>query len=292
VARAIPAAMLNNLDKESIEATLTSATTILTATSDTPTLDAEVLLCHTLNKPRSHLRAWPEKTLSRKIATQFQKYLQQRNRGLPIAYITGHKEFWSREFKVSPNVLIPRPDTELLVELSLNLIKNKTSSRLLDLGTGSGNIAITLAAELPDSNVFATDVSNQALKIARQNAKTHQVSNIHFIQSSWFNHIAQFEFDLIISNPPYVASDDPHLSQGDLRFEPDCALVADEQGLKDIKLICHHARNFLNSGGTLVIEHGCNQQADVQTIFEKNNYRNITTHHDLSGNPRVVTGLK
>ncbi len=284
--------MLNNLSKEGIQFTLTSATQQLDTISDTALLDAEVLLCHVLKKNRSHLRAWPEKALSLEEHNKFQQLLDQRIRGEPIAYISGKKEFWSREFKVSPNVLIPRPDTELLIELSLNIIKNKVNPRLIDLGTGSGNIAITLAAERPDSDIIATDVSNQALKIAKHNAKAHQIKNIHFIQSDWFDNILQNEFDLVISNPPYIASNDPHLSQGDVRFEPDCALVADDKGLKDIRMICSHARDYLKSKGRLLIEHGYDQQAAVQTIFDEYQFFDITTHNDLSGNPRVTTGLK
>ncbi len=275
-----------------IQSTLNAATKQLTTISDSASLDAEVLLCHTIKKPRSHLRAWSEKVLSSNQHKLFQQFLDQRIQGVPIAYITGNKEFWSREFKVTPDVLIPRPDTELLIDLSLSLIKNRSNAQLIDLGTGSGIIAITLAAERPDADITATDTSDKALQVAKHNAKTHQISNIHFIQSSWFDKVTQDGFDLVISNPPYIASNDPHLSQGDVRFEPNCALVADEQGLKDIKIICHHARDYLNSNGTLLIEHGCDQQSAVQSIFNEYNYRDITTHNDLSGNPRVTTGLR
>lgn len=284
--------MLNNLCRKGIQLTLSSATKQLLPISDTALLDADILLCHVLKKPRSHLRAWPEKALSLEEYNKFQQLLNQRLRGQPIAYITGKKEFWSREFKVNTNVLIPRPDTELLIELSLNIIKNKVNPRLIDLGTGSGNIAITLAAERSDSDIIATDVSNQALKIAKHNAKAHQIKNIHFIRSDWFDNILQNEFDLVISNPPYIACNDPHLSQGDVRFEPDCALVADDKGLKDIRMICNHAHDYLKSKGMLLIEHGCDQQTAVQTIFDKYQFCDIMTHNDLSGNPRVTTGLK
>ncbi len=284
--------MLNNLSKEGIQFTLTSATKQLETISDTAFLDAEVLLCHALKKNRSHLRAWPEKALLLEEYNKFQQLLNQRLRGQPIAYIIGKKEFWSREFKVNPNVLIPRPDTELLIELSLNIIKNKVNPCLIDLGTGSGNIAITLAAERPDSDIVATDVSNQALKVAKHNAKAHRIKNIHFIQSDWFDNILQNEFDLVISNPPYIACNDPHLSQGDVRFEPDYALVADDKGLKDIRMICNYARDYLKSKGMLLIEHGCDQQAAIQTIFDEYQFFDITTYNDLSGNPRVTTGLK
>ncbi len=274
-----------------IAAVLASANNQLIAVSDSAFLDAEILLCHVLNKPRSHLRAWPEKILLPHQLEKFQQLLDCRLQGKPIAYITGHREFWSRDFKVTPDVLIPRPDTELLIELSLNQLKNKRHAHIIDLGTGSGNIAITLAAELPTSKIIATDSSEQALEIAKHNAQMHQISNIQFIQSSWFNKIKpQTKFDLIVSNPPYIAPNDPHLSQGDVRFEPDSALTAEEQGLKDIKTLCKEAHNYLNLGGTLLIEHGFEQQLAVQNIFKHYKYHNITTHQDLSGNPRVTTG--
>lgn len=273
-----------------IQTTLAMATKRLTETSDSASLDAEVLLCHVLDKPRSHLRAWPEKELNAQQQKQFLQLLRQRQQGHPIAYITGKKEFWSRDFKVSPDVLIPRPDTELLIELSLKQISDKPRARLIDLGTGSGAIAITLAAERPDITVIATDICNKALTIARQNASAHQIKNIQFIQSNWFDEITPSKFDLVISNPPYIAHTDPHLSQGDVRFEPDSALIAKGQGLEDIKNISHTARNYLKPSGTLLIEHGYNQQLAVQTIFDSFAYINIITHTDLSANPRVTTG--
>ena len=274
-----------------IQTTLTMATKRLAEISDSAMLDAEVLLCHVLDKPRSHLRAWPEKELKTQQHKHFLQLLKQRLQGLPIAYITGKKEFWSRDFKVSPDVLIPRPDTELLIELSLKQIADKPKAQLIDLGTGSGAIAITLAAERPDTTVIATDLSHKALNIARQNASVHQVKNIQFMQSNWFDEITQTNFDLVISNPPYIVDKDPHLSQGDVRFEPDSALIAKDQGLEDIKNISHAARNHLKPGGALLVEHGYDQQLAVQAIFNSFAYTRIITHTDLSANPRVTTGL-
>ena len=273
-----------------IQNALKSATKCLLATSDSAVLDAEVLLSHVLEKPRSHLRAWPEKELPEKEYTKFLQLMDQRQQGVPIAYITGKREFWSRDFKVTPDVLIPRPDTELLIELSLNLMANKPKARLIDLGTGSGIIAITLSAERPDLEIFATDRSTKALTIAKQNATNHQIKNIHFSQSCWFDEIALSKFDLVISNPPYIEDNDPHLSLGDIRFEPESALIAADQGLKDIKTISNQARKYLKASGTLLIEHGFNQQTAVQAIFNSYKYSNIKTHTDLSGNPRVTTG--
>ncbi|KAF3982804.1 MAG: peptide chain release factor N(5)-glutamine methyltransferase [Methylococcales symbiont of Hymedesmia sp. n. MRB-2018] len=274
-----------------IQTALATATQTISAHSDTAQLDAEVLLCQILSKPRSHLRAWPKKLMTAEQNHQFQQLIKKRQQGQPIAYITGHREFWSRDFKVSSDVLIPRPDTELLIELSLNLMADKTKARVIDLGTGSGVIAITLAAERPNLEVIATDISHPALKIAKQNAAIHQLNNIQFLHSDWFNDVpAATKFDLIISNPPYIEPHDPHLSEGDLRFEPESALIAAEQGLKDIRNICQQARSYLKADATLLIEHGFEQQKSVQTIFNSLQYTHISPFTDLSNNPRVTTG--
>lgn len=272
-----------------IQSTLQEASIQLAKSSDSALLDAEVILCHVLDKPRSHLRAWPEKQLSAAQQAQFSLLLNQRQQGTPVAYITGYKEFWSRDFKVSSDVLIPRPDTELLIELSLSLLANQPQANIIDLGTGSGIIAITLAAERPDIKVIASDYSLPALTIAKQNAKTHQTKSIQFIHSNWFADIPSSTFDLIISNPPYIDRDDIHLSQGDVRFEPDSALIAPDTGLKDIKDIADHSRHYLKTNGSLLIEHGYDQKQATQAVFSSLGYDNIKTHNDLSGNARVTT---
>jgi len=272
-----------------IQSTLLDASNKLAKSSDSALLDAEILLCHVLDKPRSHLRAWPEKQLSTEHSKQFLSLFEQRQRGVPVAYLIGNREFWSRDFKVTPAVLIPRPDTELLIELSLDLLTHIANPQLIDLGTGSGIIAITLAAERPDIEIMATDLSLSALAIAKQNSAKHQTQNIQFIQSSWFDKVPQSKFDLVISNPPYIIPNDPHLYEGDVRFEPESALIAEDLGLKDIKNICDNARHYLKQNGSLLIEHGCDQQAEVQAIFKTFNYSHIKTHTDLSGNPRVTT---
>ena len=259
--------------------------------SDTAILDAEVLLCHCLQKNRSFLRAWPEHQPNTKQISCFQALIEQRLQGAPIAYLIGEREFWSRNFKVSPDVLIPRPDSELLIELSLDMLPFDKPCKIIDLGTGSGILAITLAAELPLAEVIATDLSLTALSVARQNAEQLGTCNVRFLQSHWLDEISDTGFDLVISNPPYIAEDDPHLSQGDVRFEPDSALVSDENGLKDIRLIAEQARRHLKIGGHLLVEHGYNQQAEVQAIIKALNYRQVETHADLSGNPRVTSGL-
>ncbi|MCF7986043.1 MAG: peptide chain release factor N(5)-glutamine methyltransferase [Methylovulum sp.] len=273
----------------SIRTTLNAAVASLNLSSSSPLLDAEILLCQVLNRPRSYLRAWPDTKLNAVQLGAFSDLLKQRQHGHPIAYLTGIKEFWSREFIVTPDVLIPRPDTECLIEVCLALVQTQPRLRLIDLGTGSGIIAITLAAERPDASVFAADISASALVIAQLNAQRHHV-NIQFFQSDWFTAIPVQAFDLVVSNPPYIASDDDHLQQGDLRFEPQQALIAADQGLHDINLLADKARHFLTPNGHLVIEHGYNQAESVQAIFTQHHYHAIQTINDLSGQPRVTFG--
>ena len=276
---------------DSIHLQLTQASQRLTCVSDTATLDAEVLLSYSLHKNRSFIRTWPEKQLSQEEIKHFQSLVEMRSTGVPVAYLTGTREFWSRNFNVSPDVLIPRADSELLVELALNALPIDQACKLIDLGTGSGILAICLAAERPLAQIIASDLSSNALIIAKNNAEKHQITNIEFIQSHWLEQISQQYFDLIISNPPYIAENDPHLQQGDLPFEPRTALVSQENGLKDIKLICQQARHSLRPNGLLLIEHGYNKQEQVQSIFTDNFYQQVITHKDLSGQPRVTSGL-
>jgi len=273
-----------------IETTLKNATQTLAILSDSPALDAEILLCLVLKKDRSYLRAWSEKNLTSQQNLAFEALLLRRVSGVPIAYITGTREFWSRDFKVSSAVLIPRPDTELLIELSLDLMRDNSAGKIIDLGTGSGIIGITLAAELPQAEIIATDMSLVALEIAKENAQFHQVNNIHFSQNNWLENITITDFDLIISNPPYIAQDDIHLTQGDVRFEPQTALVSENNGLKDIESILKSAQSHLNRAGHVLIEHGYNQQQSVQALFDDYGYVNIKTHTDLANNPRVTSG--
>ena len=273
----------------SVKSALQTTAEMLAPVSDSALLDAEILLCLVLQENRAFLRTWPEKSLSDQQTRKLHTLVKKRQQGTPIAYLTGSREFWSRDFAVSPDVLIPRPETELLVELALDQIPENKSLAVLDLGTGSGIIAITLAAERPAISVYATDNSVAALDIARTNAIVHQTGNIHFHQHHWFNSLPEKQFDLIVSNPPYIASDDPHLQQCDLRFEPQMALIAEQQGLKDITEIADHGRQFLKADGTLLIEHGYDQQQQVQSIFRKLNFCHIATHRDLSGQPRVTS---
>jgi release factor glutamine methyltransferase len=278
------------MTRPDIQSLLSTAQQQLSAISDSALLDAEVLLCHCLGKPRTHLRAWPEKQPETEQIDAFFQALQLRLTGVPVAYITGKREFWSRDFTVSPDVLIPRPDTELLVELCLNLSPAHQTGHIIDLGTGSGIIAITLATELPHCSITATDISSDALSIARKNAEFYRLNNITFLESNWFEQVTTGNFNLVISNPPYIAADDPHLQQGDVRHEPHSALIAPDHGLADIKQLASQARHHLCKHGHLLIEHGYNQQAQVQAIFRHYNYQDICTYNDLGNNPRVTIG--
>ncbi|MBS3955207.1 MAG: peptide chain release factor N(5)-glutamine methyltransferase [Methylomicrobium sp.] len=257
---------------------------------DSPQLEAEILLSLALGKNRSYLKAWPEREVSGEQADCFDHLVYKRSEGTPIAYLTGQREFWSRDFAVNPDVLIPRPETELLIEVALTLIPQITPFKVIDLGTGSGIIAITLAAEKPLIEVTAVDISSGALKTAQVNARTHQTDNITFIQSHWFDQIKACSFDLVVSNPPYIAPEDPHLLTGDLRFEPQNALIAANRGLGDIEEIAGKARSHLQPQGHLLIEHGYNQHHEVRAIFREFHYQNIHTYRDLSGHPRLTYG--
>lgn len=269
---------------------LESAEQRLLLTSESPRLDAEVLLAHSLGQSRSHLRAWPEKILTVTESEQFQALVELRYQGTPVAYLLGEREFWSRSFKVNDSVLIPRPDTELIVELALDLLAARQNCKVIDLGTGSGIIAITLAAERPNDQVIASDMSKAALALAAENAVNLKIGNIQFKESNWFEQIDEYDFDMVISNPPYIAADDPHLEEGDVRFEPKQALISPAQGLYDIRLLADQSRQHLKAGAYILIEHGYQQQLEVQAILQHFDFKNIITHCDLAGNPRVTLG--
>jgi len=272
---------------QDIHSVLARSASTLQAISDSALLDAEVLLCHVLEKNRSYLRTWPEKQLSNEQLGQFSHLLELRQQGQPIAYITGIREFWSRDFKVTPSVLIPRPDTETLIEVCLQLIEPKPDTKLIDLGSGSGIIAITLAAECPQLKVTAVDSSAAALHIAQSNAQLNHTANICFLKSDWLAQVPQEKFDFIVSNPPYIDVNDPHLNEGDVRFEPSSALISEQHGLQDIIDISQQSHQYLNHGGYLIFEHGYDQKKAVHDILEQHQYQNIHCVHDLSGQPRV-----
>ncbi len=253
-------------------------------------LDAAVLLCHVLDKPRSYLLTWPEKMLSEQQISDFSNLLVRRLSGEPVAYIVGEREFWSLSLKVSPSTLIPRPDTEKLVELALDKL-TVGNDGILDLGTGTGAIALALASEQPNRSVIGVDIRVEAQQLATENAQRLNINNTEFRVSSWFDSIQSTElFCVIVSNPPYIDELDPHLNQGDVRFEPTSALVAANSGLADIELITRQARGFLLPGGWLLLEHGYQQGADVRDLLQNFGYQQVSTEQDYGGNDRVTLG--
>lgn len=258
--------------------------------SSTPRLDAEILLLHTLKINKTKLYTDPHTLILDTQLTRLSDLLEQRLTGKPIAYILGEKEFWSMTFKVSPDVLIPRPETEHLIELTLSLLDTQKPQTILELGTGSGIIAITLAKECPHWKIIACDNSLTALKIATQNAQQllPPQTNIFFFQSNWFSQIPPQKFSAIISNPPYIAENDTHLL--DLQYEPINALISGENGLDDIRKIIVQSSSYLLPNGMLLLEHGFNQGESVREIFKKAHFTQIKTYPDLSGQDRITMG--
>ena len=252
-------------------------------------LDVELLLAAALDKPRSYLRTWPEKLVPREALARFRADLERRRQGEPVAYILGQQGFWSLDLEVSPDTLIPRPDTEVLVETALAL-PLADEARVLDLGTGTGAIALALAHERPRWQVSGVDRIAAAVELAQDNAQRLHIDNARFILSNWFNDLPAQRFDLIVSNPPYIDAADEHLQQGDVRFEPRSALVADDQGLADLRFIIHTAPHWLHAGGWLLLEHGWQQGAAVRAIMTQHGYQAVSTVDDYGGNPRVTLG--
>jgi len=271
---------------------ITQATQQLSAISDTPRLDVEIILANILQVNRARLLAFPESKLNDSQQIDFNKKINLLRSGWPVAYVIGEQEFWSLSFVVTPDVLIPRADTELLVETILNLI-NKEKIILADLGTGSGAIAIALQHEKPDWEIHATDKSEKALKIASKNAERLNTGNIFFHLGDWLAALpAKKYFDVIVSNPPYIANNDPHLSDLRLQHEPSSALIAEDNGLQDLKKIIFAAKTRLNVEGCLLLEHGFEQANLVREIFLAAGYADVRSIKDLSQHERVTIGLK
>lgn len=253
-------------------------------------IDSEVLLSVVINKNRAYLYSHPEQRLTHK---QYQNYIhlvQERAKGMPIAYLTQSREFWSLTLKVTPDTLIPRHETERIVELALELIPNHAKTTVLDLGTGSGAIALALAKERPTWQIDACDKSKKALLIAQENAQNNHINNVQFYHSDWFNQLPQKRYHAILSNPPYIAKTDPHLSQGDVQFEPTTALVSEKNGLADIQHIIQNSYDYLLPHGLLLLEHGYDQKKQVSTILNQLGYENIKCWQDLMGHDRVSGG--
>ncbi len=285
-----------------INDTLRNAQIRLMDTGDSAQLDAEVLLAHALECSRTYLRTWPEKLLSSEQQVQFQQFISRRATGEPIAYITGKREFWDMTLQVTPDTLIPRPETEHLVELALEKIPPGSRWQIADLGTGCGAIALAIARERPQCKIFATDQSTAALTVAQDNARHLGIKNISFTQGDWFEAFsAQREgqgeepqveqrFKMIVSNPPYIHPDDQHLGQGDLRYEPVQALRSKPDGLADIQAIANTARKYLVSPGWLILEHGYDQGSLVKKTLETLGYSQVSTLEDLAKNDRISIG--
>ena len=259
--------------------------------SDTPKIDAEVLLQHVVQRPLAWLISHGDKPASIEHIKRYYALIAERQRGQPVAYLTGEKEFWSLTLKVDSRVLVPRPDTETLVEQALARLTPTQTTQVLDLGTGSGAIALAIAKERPLAEVIAVDSSEEALDLATENARRNHVDNVAFLHSDWFAEVpAHMRFDLIASNPPYVHAEDPHLSEPDLRFEPAVALVGGGDGLDDIRMIVNNTPDFLQSGGWLLIEHGYDQAAAVVALYSSRGFQRIETYQDLNGQPRCTVG--
>ncbi len=259
--------------------------------STSPKLDAELLLAHILQKPRSYLYAHNDLELNPNQVSEFKEILARRVNGEPLAYITGKKEFWSLELDVNPDVLIPRPETELLVELALKFCGDKSEISCVDLGTGSGAIALAIASERPGWKIFATDIDDKVLKVAQANAGKLGIKNVKFFQGNWIFALPKMLVDVIISNSPYIERDDQYL-EGEIRFEPQKALVADDAGLAHIKQIITQAWDSLNDNSALILEHGFDQGERVRKLLQQYNYAAVVTYFDLAGLERATVGIK
>jgi len=269
---------------------LSCALTALEGHSPSPRLDGEVLLAHALEETRTYLRAWPERRVEADLHTRFQALVARRAGGEPVAYLTGEREFWSLRLEVTADTLIPRAETERLVEVALGLMATERSLTVADLGTGSGAVAAAIASERPDCHVIATDVCPRALAVARRNMTRLGLRNVSLRQGHWCAALAAERCALIVCNPPYVASGDRHLQQGDLRFEPRQALAAGSDGLDDIGVIAACAAAHLLPGAPLVLEHGHDQGAAVRALLRQHGFQEVRGVRDLGGNDRVVVG--
>jgi len=255
--------------------------------SELAQLDSEVLLANTLRKSRTYLKTWPERCVPHHPLRQYFQLLQRRSNGEPIAYLMGEREFWSLKLSVDCHTLIPRPETEHLVEAALEKIPADGALKILDLGTGTGAIAIAIALERPMCSITAIDTSKNALVIALKNAQKHRLHNLQYRQSDWFEQVQEV-YDVIVSNPPYIRTDDPHLERGDVRFEPRLALVSGQDGMTDLRKIIRNASDYLRPGGFLMLEHGFDQQTKVIHTLTKHGYVQIQGLQDYQGNARLV----
>lgn len=276
----------------SADALVRQAAQALASSSDTARLDAELLLCHVIGKPRTWLYTWGDQPLDADAQAVFVALIERRKCGEPIAYIIGEREFWGLSLETAPHTLIPRPDTELVVEAALDRAMNP-SGRLLDLGTGTGAIALAFASERPEWQITGLDVVPEAVALAQRNAKRLAIPNAAFLESNWFVALsATSRYELIVSNPPYIPATDHHLNEGDVRFEPRSALVADDEGLADLHHVVNTAWQHLTPGGWLLLEHGWTQADAVCAMLKSLGYERVESLRDLGQQPRVSLGQK
>ena len=257
--------------------------------SNSKRIDSEILLCSILKCNRATLYTHAEKNLSELNKKKFEGLVNKRLKGYPIAYLTKQKEFWSHKLYIDETILIPRPETELLVEKTLELISIHSLNDILELGTGSGAIAIAIASEKPMLNIKATDIKTAALKIARHNTDSYKIKNIEFIKSDWFCNIKKYDYDLIVSNPPYISNNDPCLKNSGIKFEPTSALISGQDGLDDLKKIIQKSSYYLKNNGWLIVEHAYNQGVQVRKTFLENNFT-ATTIRDYCELERITFG--
>lgn len=275
-----------------IDTALRQLAEAFSACSDSPRLDAEVLLCHVLAQPRSYLYTWPERELQAHQQQTLLSLAARRQAGEPVAYLTEQREFWSLTLQVGPATLIPRPETELLVEAALMRIPADAAHEIADLGTGSGAIALAIASERPLCRITAVERCPKALAIAKQNAARLGLDNICCVAGNWYEPLTGQRFSLILSNPPYIRDDDPHLEQGDVRHEPRTALASGKDGLDDIREIISHAPDYLEPHGWLMLEHGYDQAESVCALLRDAGFTHVMSLPDLQGHGRVAIGQR
>lgn len=267
---------------------LEDAAAILSIGADSPRLDAELLMGMVLRRPRSFIIAHRDDFLDREQAARFEALVRRRFSGEPIAYISGVREFWSLPLRVNRHVLIPRPETELLVEKALARTPDEDGIRVLDLGSGSGAIALAIARERPRAEVIGVDNSPEAIRIATLNASVLKLANVRFLESNWFDAVRGEKFHTVVSNPPYVINRDEYLMAGDLRFEPQDALAGGDDGLECIRAIIDRAHNYIVRQGWMLLEHGADQRRAVKRLLEAQRYYDICCYQDLAGLDRVT----
>lgn len=273
-----------------LDAAIADATIRLTDHSDSARLDSEILLCRAINMPRSYLFAHPEDELDTLAIARFDALIRRRGRGEPVAYITGSREFWSLDLLVSPATLVPRPETELLVDLALRHIPREVKLDVLDLGTGCGAIAIAIASERPQCDVVATDASADALTVAMENVRIANLLNVDCRHGDWTIPVQEQQFDVVISNPPYVGSNDEELAK--LSFEPRSALVSGADGLNDIRRLALDCLAVTKTNGWLLLEHGSTQADAVASLLASAGWLDVSCHNDLAGLPRVTAARR